>query len=51
MHYYIYLLYQDIVRKIEKTDTDTRDRPAKDVKIADCGSIPVEKPFQVQKDD
>lgn len=41
----------DVVRKIEKTDTDTRDRPAKDVKIADCGSIPVEKTFPVQKDD
>ncbi|CAL1538971.1 unnamed protein product [Lymnaea stagnalis] len=41
----------DIVRKIEKTPTDSRDKPSKDVVIADCGVIEVETPFTVEKAD
>lgn len=37
----------DVVRKIENTDKDSRDRPNKDVVIADCGEIPVDTPFSV----
>lgn len=37
----------DIVRLIEKTATDYRDRPEKDVVIADSGSLPVATPFSV----
>lgn len=40
-----------IVRQIEATTTDGRDRPAKDVVIANSGSIPVEEPFAVEKAD
>jgi len=39
----------DIVKKIEKTSTNSRDKPNKDVEIADCGSLPVDKPFVVDK--
>ncbi|NWR33543.1 PPIB isomerase, partial [Tachuris rubrigastra] len=35
----------DIVRKVENTKTDSRDKPLKDVAIVDCGTIEVEKPF------
>lgn len=38
-----------MVRKIEGTKTDGRDKPQQDVVIADCGSIPVETPFAVDK--
>lgn len=41
----------DVVRKIEQTSTDSRDRPSEDVIIADCGHIVVDKPFPVSKDD
>ncbi|XP_053741428.1 peptidyl-prolyl cis-trans isomerase B [Synchiropus splendidus] len=40
----------DVVRKIEGTTTDSRDRPLKDVIIHDCGKIEVEKPFAVAKE-
>ncbi|XP_064610007.1 peptidyl-prolyl cis-trans isomerase B-like [Liolophura sinensis] len=40
----------DVVRKIEKSKTDGRDRPEKDVVIADSGSIEVEEPFAVAKE-
>ncbi|KAL9987175.1 hypothetical protein ACROYT_G001433 [Oculina patagonica] len=40
----------DVVKKIEKTNTDGRDRPVKEVKIADSGSLPVDKPFPVKKE-
>lgn len=40
----------DVVRKIEKTKTDGRDKPTKDVTIEDCGSLPVDKPFEVEKE-
>ncbi|XP_067133078.1 peptidyl-prolyl cis-trans isomerase B [Centruroides vittatus] len=41
----------DVVRKIESTKTDGRDKPVKDVIIADSGTIAVEKPFSVAKAD
>ncbi|XP_037951595.1 peptidyl-prolyl cis-trans isomerase 5 [Teleopsis dalmanni] len=41
----------DVVRAIEKTETDGRDRPVKDVVIANSGSIPVSEPFAVSKSD
>ncbi|XP_023662171.1 peptidyl-prolyl cis-trans isomerase B-like [Paramormyrops kingsleyae] len=40
----------DVVRKIEATETDERDRPVKDVTIHDSGKIEVEKPFVVAKE-
>lgn len=44
-------MLQDIVRKIERTNTDSRDRPQKDVVIADSGAETVTEPFSVSKDD
>jgi peptidyl-prolyl cis-trans isomerase B (cyclophilin B) len=41
----------DVVRKIESTKTDSRDKPVQDVTIADSGIIPVEEPFSVTRDD
>ena len=41
----------DVVRKIENTKTDGRDRPVNDVVIADCGSIEVPVPYAVEKSD
>ncbi|KAG5334744.1 CYP5 isomerase, partial [Acromyrmex charruanus] len=41
----------DIVRKIEQTSTDSRDKPRKDVVIADSGAETVTEPFSVSKDD
>ncbi|XP_016913412.1 peptidyl-prolyl cis-trans isomerase 5 [Apis cerana] len=41
----------DVVRKIENVNTDTRDRPIKDVIIADCGAEVVANPFSVSKED
>nr|CAH7734409.1 unnamed protein product [Callosobruchus chinensis] len=41
----------DVVRKIEATRTDGRDRPEKDVVIADAGAEQVEQPFSVSKQD
>merc|ERR1712035_290350 len=40
----------DVVKKIEGTKTDGRDRPLKDVTIHDSGKIEVEKPFAVAKE-
>ncbi|CAH1394119.1 unnamed protein product [Nezara viridula] len=40
----------DVVRKIENTKTDSRDRPVADVVISDCGAEEVE-PFAVSKED
>jgi len=40
----------DVVRKIEHTKTDDRDRPVKDVVIAKSGKIAVDKPFAVPKE-
>merc|ERR1712168_490697 len=41
----------DVVRKIEKTKTDGSDKPLKEVVIADSGSLPVDKPFEVTKEE
>uniref|UniRef100_A0A182TNF8 Peptidyl-prolyl cis-trans isomerase n=1 Tax=Anopheles melas TaxID=34690 RepID=A0A182TNF8_9DIPT len=41
----------NVVRKIENTATDGRDRPTNDVEIADSGSLPVSEPFAVDKAD
>lgn len=41
----------DVVRKIESSKTNSSDRPAKDVVIADCDTLPVDKPFPVAKED
>ena len=35
----------DVVKKIEGTKTDSRDKPAKDVVISDSGVIEVAEPF------
>ncbi|KAK1788796.1 hypothetical protein P4O66_002603 [Electrophorus voltai] len=40
----------DVVRKIEGTKTDSRDKPLKDVTIYECGKIEVEKPFAIAKE-
>lgn len=40
-----------VVRKIEKSKTDARDRPEKDVVIADSGAIEVDESFTVAKED
>lgn len=36
---------------MEKASTDNRDKPSKDIIIAECGIIPVDKPFPVAKTD
>lgn len=41
----------DVVRKMEKIGGDSRDKPNKEMVIADCGSEDVENPFSVAKDD
>ncbi|KAF6132214.1 peptidylprolyl isomerase B [Phyllostomus discolor] len=40
----------EVVRKVESTKTDGRDKPLKDVIVADCGKIEVEKPFAIAKE-
>lgn len=42
---------QDVIRKIESTKTDGRDRPSKDIVISDCGAEVIQEPFAVSKDD
>jgi peptidyl-prolyl cis-trans isomerase B (cyclophilin B) len=41
----------NVVRKIESTKTDGRDKPAEDVVIVDCGHEEVAEPFSVAKED
>ncbi|XP_076379246.1 peptidylprolyl isomerase B (cyclophilin B) [Megalopta genalis] len=41
----------DVVRKIENVGTDTRDKPTKDVVIADSGAEVIAEPFSVSKED
>jgi len=41
----------DVVRKIESTKTDARDKPVQDVVVADSGIVVVEEPFAVTKED
>jgi peptidyl-prolyl cis-trans isomerase B (cyclophilin B) len=40
----------DVVKKIEWTATDEKDKPFKDIVIDDCGVITVEEPFEVEKE-
>ncbi|XP_034031831.1 peptidyl-prolyl cis-trans isomerase B [Thalassophryne amazonica] len=40
----------DVVKKIEKTKTDGRDKPLQDVVITECGQIEVDKPIAVAKE-
>jgi peptidyl-prolyl cis-trans isomerase B (cyclophilin B) len=39
-----------VVRQIENSEKDGRDRPLKDAVIADCGSLPVDTPFAVPRE-
>jgi len=41
----------DVVRKLEASKTDGRDKPEKDAVIADCGHEEVTEPFAVAKED
>ncbi|KAI8792506.1 peptidyl-prolyl cis-trans isomerase B [Biomphalaria glabrata] len=41
----------NVVRKIEATATDGRDKPTKDVVIVDCGVLEVDSPFIVERGD
>lgn len=41
----------NVIRKIESSKTDGRDKPSEDVVIANCGSLPVTEPFAVEKAD
>lgn len=43
----------DVVRKIENSKTDSRDKPERDVIIIDCGAVELEdsEHFSVSKDD
>lgn len=40
-----------VIRRIEATSTDGRDRPTQDVEIVDCGVEEVAEPFAVDKED
>ena len=41
----------DVVRKIEATNTDTRDKPLSTVTVADTHVEEVAEPYAVLKDD
>lgn len=41
---------QDVVRKVENVEVDG-STPKKEVKIADCGVIEVDEPFNVERED
>jgi len=41
----------NVIRKVEGTKTDGRDKPSLDVVIVDCGHEKVEEPFSVPKED
>nr|ADR66768.1 LP04623p [Drosophila melanogaster] len=41
----------NVVRQIENSATDARDRPVKDVVIANSGTLPVSEAFSVAKAD
>ena len=43
-------LPQDVVQRIESTDTGERDRPVKDVIIKDAGELEIDEPFSVEKE-
>lgn len=50
LHFISYRL-QSVVRRIESTKTKSGDRPEQDVVIYDCGTLPVDTPFSVDKND
>ncbi|KAG5681088.1 hypothetical protein PVAND_010554 [Polypedilum vanderplanki] len=41
----------NVVRAIENSKTDGRDRPVDGAVIADCGVLPLDEPFSVEKGD
>lgn len=41
----------DVVRKIENLKTKGNDKPAEDVVIADSGTLPVDEPFNIERED
>ena len=41
---------KDVVRKIEQTKTGAMDRPEKNVVISECGVLPLEEPFTVDRE-
>ncbi|KAK0057310.1 peptidyl-prolyl cis-trans isomerase B [Biomphalaria pfeifferi] len=41
----------NVVRKIEATATNDRDKPTKDVVIVDCGVLEVDSPYTVERGD
>ncbi len=41
----------NVIKKVENNPTDGRDRPLKEVKIVNSGTIPVDEPFAVEKAD
>jgi peptidyl-prolyl cis-trans isomerase B (cyclophilin B) len=45
------LCWQSVVRKIEASKTDGRDKPEKEVVISDCGAETLETPFSVDRED
>jgi hypothetical protein len=48
-NFYVVYISQNVVRKIENVDAD-QSKPKKDCVIEDSGAIPVEEPFNVEKD-
>lgn len=40
-----------VIRKMESSQTDNRDRPVADIVIVDSGTLPVSEPFSVEKAD
>ena len=47
----IFLTLQSVVRAIERSQTDGRDRPVNEVKIADSGEVVLPEPISVPKED
>lgn len=47
---YVSAIFQNVVRKIESSKTDARDKPEKDVVIVNSGALEVEEPFAVEKE-
>ena len=41
-------LSQDVVKAIENTPTGPQDRPKTPVVIKDCGTLPLDKPYNIE---
>ncbi|UYV71781.1 Ppib [Cordylochernes scorpioides] len=41
----------NVIRQVERTKTDSQDKPLKAVMIKDCGTLPVDSPFSVARAD